>query len=162
MKDFETECAGFYRDVFRYACALCGDPVLAEEMTQDAFAKAFLSFGGFRGQCSPYTWLCGIVKNVYRTHLRREKRVALQEEAPEAASDDTTEEAVLSAERQKALHEALHALPEPYKEVFTLRVFGELHYAQIASLFGKSESWARVVYYRAKGMMRDAVKEEEI
>lgn len=41
----------------------------------------------------------------------------------------------------------LHELPEPYKEVFTLRVFGELRFGQIADIFGKTESWARMTYY---------------
>lgn len=44
-------------------------------------------------------------------------------------------------------------LPEPYKEVFTLRVMAELSYKDISRLFGKSESWARVTYYRAKCMI---------
>jgi len=41
-------------------------------------------------------------------------------------------------------------MPEPYKEVFSLRVFGELPFARIAALFGKTETWARVTYHRAK------------
>ena len=44
----------------------------------------------------------------------------------------------------------LYALEEPYKEVFTLFVFGGLSLKNISSMFGKSESWARVTYYRAK------------
>ena len=49
-----------------------------------------------------------------------------------------------------ALHRSLHGLPEPYKEVFSLRVFGELPFEAIGQLFGKTEGWARVTYYRAK------------
>jgi RNA polymerase sigma-70 factor (ECF subfamily) len=48
------------------------------------------------------------------------------------------------------LHLVLHKLEEPYKEVFQLRVFGELSFAQIATIFGKTETWARVTYHRAK------------
>ena len=48
----------------------------------------------------------------------------------------------------------LHQLPEPYKEVFSLRVFGELPFAQIGELFGKTDSWARVIFYRAKTKLR--------
>ncbi|WP_330403896.1 MULTISPECIES: sigma factor-like helix-turn-helix DNA-binding protein [Peptostreptococcus] len=44
----------------------------------------------------------------------------------------------------------LHNLNEPYKEVFTLRVFGELPFSQIGELFGKTDGWARLVFYRAK------------
>lgn len=53
------------------------------------------------------------------------------------------------------IHRILHDLPEPYKEVFTLRVFGELRFGQIADIFGKTESWARVTYHRARMMIMD-------
>jgi len=46
------------------------------------------------------------------------------------------------------------------REVFTLRTFGDLTHAQIGSLFGKSDSWARVTYYRARQMLSQMVKEE--
>ena len=46
--------------------------------------------------------------------------------------------------------EYLHDIEEPYKEVFMLRVFGELSFKKISGIFGKTESWARVTYHRAK------------
>ena len=49
----------------------------------------------------------------------------------------------------------LHDLPEPYKEVFSLRTFGELPFAQIGELFGKTESWARVTYFRARQKLKE-------
>lgn len=48
------------------------------------------------------------------------------------------------------IHQFLYAMEEPYKEVFSLRVFGELPFEKIGKLFGKSAGWARVTYYRAK------------
>ena len=53
------------------------------------------------------------------------------------------------------VHRALHRLPDPYREVFWLRVYGELNFADIARLFEKTESWARVTYYRAKIKLRE-------
>ena len=53
----------------------------------------------------------------------------------------------------------LHALPEPYKEVFSLRTFGELSFADIGLLFQKSESWARVTYFRARGKLKEGLDE---
>ena len=52
------------------------------------------------------------------------------------------------------LHKLLHELSDPYKEVFSLRVFGELPFSQIGELFGKSDSWARLIFYRAKKELR--------
>ncbi|MGN0266817.1 MAG: RNA polymerase sigma factor, partial [Lachnospiraceae bacterium] len=58
------------------------------------------------------------------------------------------------------LHKHLHNLTEPYKEVFTLKVFGELKFKEIASIFGKSESWAKMTYYRAKEKLVYLINEE--
>ena len=51
------------------------------------------------------------------------------------------------------VHILIVLLMEPYKEVFMLRVMGEVSYRDIGQLFSKSESWARVTYYRAKKMI---------
>ena len=60
----------------------------------------------------------------------------------------------LDKDMVKRLHVLLHNLNEPYKEVFTLRMFGELPYSQIGELFEKTDSWARLIFYRAKNNYR--------
>ena len=55
-------------------------------------------------------------------------------------------------------HKVLHGLPEPYKEVFSLRVFGQLSFAQIGEVFGKTANWACVTYHRAKSKIQEAIK----
>jgi RNA polymerase sigma-70 factor (ECF subfamily) len=57
------------------------------------------------------------------------------------------------------VHEALHSLEDPYKEVFTLRIFGELSFKQIANLFSKTENWACVTYHRARSKIIDRMEE---
>jgi RNA polymerase sigma-70 factor (ECF subfamily) len=52
-------------------------------------------------------------------------------------------------------------MDEPYKEVFSLRTFSELAFAEIGALFGKSESWARVTYHRAKLKLKEAMEDED-
>ena len=56
------------------------------------------------------------------------------------------------------IHRALHRLEDPYKEVFSLRVFGELSFAQIGDLFEKTEIWARVTYHRARLKIKEEFK----
>ena len=58
------------------------------------------------------------------------------------------------------IHKILHEIKEPYKEVFTLRVFGELSFSDIARLFSKSEEWARVTYHRARKMINEKMRED--
>lgn len=60
------------------------------------------------------------------------------------------EELLLSREGEARLHRLLHTLPEPYREVFTLRVFAELDFRQLGELFHKSDTWARVTFYRRR------------
>ena len=53
----------------------------------------------------------------------------------------------------------LHNLEEPYKEVFQLRIFGELSFRDIGKIFGKSENWARITYHRAKLKLQEKMEE---
>ena len=68
-------------------------------------------------------------------------------------------EAIVKSETAAELHRALHGLDEPYKEVFWMRTFGEMSFKEISEIFGKTESWARVTYYRAKLKIREGMGE---
>jgi len=147
VTDFQEVYDLYFKDVYRYALSLSRDPGLAEEITQETFFKALKSIDSFRGQCRLYVWLCQIAKNTYITPSQKQSRAAPVEEAP---SGESLEERMLTRESAFEIHKVLHRLPEPYKEVFSLRVFGELSFSQIGELFGKTESWARVTYHRAR------------
>ena len=58
-------------------------------------------------------------------------------------------------------HGILHGLEEPYREVFTLKTFCDLSHSQIAGLYGKTESWSRVTYYRARQMIQEKMREKK-
>ena len=63
-----------------------------------------------------------------------------------------------NSETSFAVHRFLHNMEEPYKEVFQLRVFGELSFDEIAKLFGKTDSWARVTYHRARIKIQEGMQ----
>ena len=65
---------------------------------------------------------------------------------------------MLNKESAFQIHQALHKLQEPYKEVFSLRVLGELSFREIGLLFGKTENWARVTYHRARLKIKEDFK----
>ena len=149
-----------YRDlVHGYLYRLCHDLDLAEELTQETFYQAIKQWRRFQGQSDIGTWLCAIARNQYYLILRKPTTVPL-DQTPEPRTDDFTQSI---ADRGLAMeaYQILHHLPEPYREVFTLRIFCELSHREIAGLFGKSESWARVTCYRAKQMIADAMKGEK-
>ena len=159
MTDFEKIYQAHFDEVYGFLMRLCRSAPLAEELAQETFFRALRSLGKFDGRCRVEVWLCQIAKNAYYSHCRRQKKQT--GEPIETDSGLRVEDAILDRDRAMTIHARLHELPEPYKEVFTLRVFGELDYAQIARLFGKTESWARVTYHRAKMRLTEAVKEDE-
>lgn len=149
MTDFEQIYSDYYGMVYGYALTLCRNSQLAEELTQETFFRALKSVGRFRGDCRLDVWLCQIAKNTY---LSLSKKEARNLGPPEETLPDgfDLEQSVANRDAALEVHKILHGLPEPYREVFWLRAFGELPFAQIAGLFGKTESWARVTYHRAK------------
>lgn len=158
MTEFEKIYRVYFRDVERYLLALCKDAHLAEELTAQTFFQAMKALPTFRGECDIRTWLCALGKNAYVTHLRKHKQTVPLEELQAADPAPTIEERVMDKAQAMAVHKVLHSLPEPYKEVFSLRVFGQLSFADIGSLFGKNQNWACVTYHRAKQKIIDAME----
>lgn len=147
----------YYMEVYSYLVTLCGEPVLAEELTQKTFFRALTTSSPFRGEAGEFTWLCAIAKHLFADELRKKRR---RGELPEELPDDSApEEAIADREIALRLHMELHRLQEPYREVFSLRVFGELSFREIGTIFGKSESWARVTCHRAKLMLRERMEQ---
>lgn len=153
MEDYQEIYSLYFQDVYKYVLALSRDPSLAEEITQEAFFKALKSLDSFQGQCKLYVWLCQIAKNTYLSYLKKHK-----EPEKEETLTSSLEEMMLDKESVFLIHQALHNLPEPYKEVFSLRVLGELSFRQIGLLFGKTENWARVTYHRARLTIKEELK----
>ena len=153
MTDFEAIYELYFKDVYRYALSLAKNEALAEEITQETFFKALKSIDRFDGRCRLYVWLCQIAKNTYLNLLKKEKKHRQFSESDE--SPENIELDFVNQESASEIHRILHRLEEPYKEVFSLRTFGELSFRQIAALFGKTESWARVTYYRAKCKIKE-------
>ena len=148
--DYEKLYNSYYMQVYSYAVALTKNPEQAEEIAQHTFVKALSSKAGYKGKSSELTWLCSIAKNLYYDELRRNQRISSLGENLHISSEVDIEQAVSDSDMAFRIHLVLHKLDEPYKEVFQLRVFGELSFSQIATIFGKTESWTRVTYHRAK------------
>lgn len=158
MTEFERVYREYFRDVELYLMALCKDAHLAEELTAQTFFKAMEALPKFRGECDIRTWLCALAKNRYLSYLRKHKQTVPLEELHASDPGPTVEERVLDQAQAMAVHKVLHSLPEPYKEVFSLRVFGQLSFSAIGELFGKTPNWACVTYHRARQKIKDAME----
>lgn len=135
--------------VYSYVVTIVKDQGLAEKITQNTFFKAMTAKRTYEGKASELTWLCSIAKNLAMDECRKNSKYAELDEEMLEQPDNMTK-AVEDKDTALRIHLVLHELEEPYKEVFQLRVFGELPFAQIGMIFEKTENWARVTYHRAR------------
>jgi RNA polymerase sigma-70 factor (ECF subfamily) len=161
----ETAFDEIYRqysaDLYRFILKMTQDENLALDIMQETMLKAAVSFDRFRGACAVKTWLCSIARNEYCTWLKKNGNPPVSiHDLPEPASPERIPEQTENHDLALQLHTLLHRLEEPYKEVFLLRVFAELRYSEIGRLFGKSESWAGVTFFRAKKKILAMMTEE--
>lgn len=150
----------YYMRVYSYAVTISGSTQLAEEITQETFTRAMSKSASFRGEADEVTWLCSIAKNLFFDEKRREKRTEPMPEELEAQGR-SVEQTVADRDTTFRIHLALHALEEPYREVFQLRVFGELNFKEIGMIFSKTENWARVTYHRARLKLQERMRMDE-
>ena len=158
MTDFEEVYNLYFRDVYRYALSLCQNETMAEEITQETFYKALAKLKAFNGKCKISVWLCQIAKNTYYSMCRKKKHLAPEININLLTDEHSMEESFCNKQTAQAIRAVLDTLEEPYKEVFSARVFGELSFKQIAVLSGRTETWARVTYHRAKLRIKEALK----
>lgn len=160
--DFEQIYTAYFKDVYLYLRSLSASEDTAEELTQEVFSKALKALDSFDGSKDIRAWLFAIAKNAYLTLCRHQKRTE-SAELPEQMPDLNVRfaEQLEDEERAFQIHRFLHAMKDPYKEVFSLRVFGELSFEKIALLFGKSSGWARVTYHRARKQIIEYMEELE-
>ncbi len=152
MSTFQEVYQKYGRKVYNFLLSLSGSEALAEELLQETFFQAFQHINQFEGRCSIYTWLCQIGKNAWLKEIKRKKRYS------EISIEDLhlpdnlplLEEQIIQKEQYLRTRKAMLALEEPYKNVFILHAISDIKLKEIANLYGKTESWARVTYYRAR------------
>ncbi len=161
MLSFEQIYSDYITQVYRYALSLSGSEATAEDITAETFLRAMRALPSFRGECEIRVWLCHIAKNIYFDEARRSARFT---DAPLDALDRLADEqdftaAVADRDMARRIHRALHRLDEPWREVFSLRVFAELPFADIGELFGHNAHWACVTYHRAAEKLRQEMED---
>ncbi len=155
--DFEQVYSKYYGSIYRYVFSMAKDENIAEEITQETFYKALKNINKYNSKFKMLTWLCQIAKNTYYTYCKKNKNLYELDEKI-ADSEEMIIEKIIKSEQNIEILKALHLIEEPYKEVFTLRVYSELSFKQIGEIFDKSENWARVTYYRSKLKVKENLK----
>lgn len=160
--EFEQIYNTYFKSVYRYIRKLSGDEHIAEEITSETFLKAMKSIGDFRGECDMRVWICQIAKNTYYSYLKKSNRItSIDETELQSIADPNTliEEQIGIQDEAQQIRKILHTMPDPYKEVFMWRVFGELSFKEIGNLYNKTDNWACVTYHRARNMIQSRLEE---
>lgn len=151
----EQEFGLVYREnaglVYRYLLSLGCTGADAEDITQETFVRALLSIDSFRGEARLSVWLCGIARNLWYTALKKRRREVPLAASPEAPGETEFFEWMDLVDR----------LEEPYRDVFRKRALGGWEYGEIARFHGKTESWARVTYHRARLKLQEGAMAHE-
>lgn len=150
-RDMEEIYKEHAKSVFRYLFSLSHDEDLTEELTQETFYRAVYSVDKYDGTCKMSVWLCQIAKHIWYQELEKRKKNKTEElteyiESPGLSPEDS----IVNNNDKLSLYRAINRLDGPMKEVVYLRLTGEFSFAEIGEILGKSENWARTVFYRAK------------
>lgn len=155
MEDMEQIYQKYMPQVYKYLFSLCHDTHLTEELTQETFFQALKSIDDFRGDCKLYVWLCSIAKHLWYKELEKKERETVSEVVEEVyAAGKPAEVSAIQKAEVFELYKILHSLEEPLREVMYLRLNGDFTFREIGEIMGRSESWARVTFYRGKQKIR--------
>ena len=160
MNDFEEIYNKYQPEVMRFLMHLTSfDAVAAEELTQETFYQAFLSFGKFRGECSLRTWLFQIGKNIYAKYIRQEIR---QRDIASQKSDVSIPPPIADIEQKEMLsklHVLIDELEEPARSVVQYRLYSDVSYTEIGVILKMRANTAAVIYNRTVVKFRKVMKE---
>lgn len=162
MDELEQIYRQYAAPVKRYLLRLGAAEDLADDLTADTFLKALRYLDRYDGSVQMLTWLCTIAKRLYFNHTAKKSSHTLPLDETALLSSDlpTPQQAAETRESAVSLYRALLSLEPPGKDVVYLRSFGDLSFREIASIFGKSEAWARVTFYRAKQKLKEMLQDE--
>lgn len=157
--DFEEIYLAYFKEVFLYIKSFSHDELIAEEITQETFFKALKAIEKFDGSKDIRAWLFTIAKNTYFSHYKSKKKQIDSDFTDEPSTGIQIIKQLVDKEEAFIVHQFLHSMEEPYKEVFSLRTFGELPFENIGNLFGRSAGWARVTFYRGRKQIMKYMEE---
>ena len=157
MKEFEDIYSAYFPQVYGYVLKLCKDENLAEEITQETFFKVLKKIDTYRGECKLSVWICQIAKNILYTHISKQSR-HMDYPLETIEAEDNLEQILENKDMAMKIHQVLHTIEEPYREVFWMKTFGELSFKEGVEKMAPSMGVAAKEI--AKGV-KEGLKEEK-
>lgn len=161
MQNIEKICEKYVDSIYRYLFCLSKDEEIAKDLTQETFYIAIKDIDKFREESSVKFWLCKIAKNVWYRHLRQKyKKTFINIDEVDIMDNFNIEEEVIDKDEKNKIYKYLAELNENEKKVICLRISGELSFKDIGEILEKTETWARVTFYRGKEHLKKLMREE--
>jgi len=154
----------YARPIISFVYDMVGRRELAEELTQETFVRAYRNIKGLRDETKLSTWLFGIAKNVARESLRSrvrdDRKVGIDDDRIMELADAgvTPDDQLLNKELNGVIRDALGALDEDKRLVFTLKIFQQRSYEEIAEITGSSIPKLKTDLHRARAEMRRRIR----
>jgi len=145
--------------IYNVAYRMIGDSEAARDIAQESFIAAYTSLRNFRHGSKFSTWLCSIVMNRCRDHLRSQKQMVPLDDISELVAKGPNPEVILSDKQTaKDLQAALRAMPEDYRQVIVLKHFEDLDYREMEAILGVSANALKVKTYRAREWLKKYIE----
>jgi RNA polymerase sigma-70 factor (ECF subfamily) len=152
----------YAQTVYKFLLAQTHDADLSEDLTEETFLQAMKSMKRYDGSCKISVWLCQIAKHLWYRELDRRRRggsaALISDHFTDTRSPET--EHILQTERA-LLYKAIHTLDDTQREIVLLRLSGEFGFTEIGAIIGKTESFCRTTFYRAKEKLRGLLKDAQ-
>ena len=157
MQNIEEIYKEYFKTVNKYLFCLTHNNDISEELTQETFYRAVKKINTYKGECKISVWLCQIAKNLWYDKCRRDRRLVHIEENElfNIQTLNNIEDEIILKEEKSLLNEKIQKLDERTREVIYLRIVGELTFKEIGVIMNKTETWARVTFYRGKNKMKE-------
>jgi len=164
------------RLLFRTGRSILRNDDETQDALQEAYLRAWRALGSFRSEARLSTWLVRIVVNEALGRLRRrgsaqiipldagadapESADVLEETALQADPDEQPERQAMRSEVRHLIEARIDALPETFRTVFVLRAVEDLSIEEVATALGIPEATVRTRFFRARGLLREALSRE--
>jgi RNA polymerase sigma-70 factor, ECF subfamily len=151
----------YYQRIDRLAQQVVRNPLVAEDITQEVFLRAYRALPHFRGEASFYSWVYRITLNLCLNYLRQQAHRSFTAEEPDASTLSSTADpsALLETqERERLVRGAIDSLPAHYRVVIILRDLEGLSYQEIAEILGIPLGTVKSRLNFGKHLLREALQ----
>jgi len=155
--------------VYNLSYRMSNNPQEAEDISQEAFLRAFQSLAHFNPSYKFSTWLYQITLNIIRDRFKKKELNYVSLDTPVETDDselypqpadftNNPEQIIDQQEKTQAIQQAILSLPLKYREIIVLRHLQDLSYIEIANILKLPAGTVKVRLYRARELLRKNLK----